>query len=231
MKKDGNLYIHIGLHKTGTTFLQQEVFPKLKNVNYISKYNRQGSLHLITTKFSKDKINLFSEEHLTRQNYLDDGQASMSEIAKRIHKLFPEAKIILTLRNKDDWLKSLYNQYARTRGLKSFEEWYNDVFDKEDLNFEKFVKLLNDLFDDVLVLEYELLKKDSDLFVKKICNFMNVDVPKFNNIFVYKSPALKDVEKIRKKGKTLIGLIRFFSSKEHGFIESIFIQFIKWINR
>lgn len=231
MKKGNNLYIHIGLHKTGTTFLQQEVFPKLKNVNYISKYNRQGSLHLITTKFSKDKINLFSEEHLTRQNYLDDGQASMSEIAERIHKLFPEAKIILTLRNKDDWLKSLYNQYARTRGIKSFEEWYKDVFDKEDLNFEKFEKLLNDLFDDVLVLNYELLKKDSDLFVKKICEFMNVDVPKFKNIFVYKSPALEDVEKIRKKGKKIIGLIRFFSSKEHGFIESIFIQFIKWMNR
>jgi len=32
--KKYNIVFHLGLHKTGTTFLQQEIFPKLSGVNY-----------------------------------------------------------------------------------------------------------------------------------------------------------------------------------------------------
>ena len=37
------LYLHIGYPKTGTTSLQQHVFPKLKTVRYLGKYDPYGN--------------------------------------------------------------------------------------------------------------------------------------------------------------------------------------------
>ena len=34
-QKEPPLFIHIGLHRTGTTFLQREVFPKLQSVHFL----------------------------------------------------------------------------------------------------------------------------------------------------------------------------------------------------
>jgi len=65
---------------------------------------------------------------LSRKNYLSSNQASMIEIAKRIHKLFRYTKIIVTFRNKGEWLKSLYKIYLRSREFKEFDDWYNNVF-------------------------------------------------------------------------------------------------------
>ena len=36
-----DIIIHVGLHKTGTTFLQKEIFSRMKNINYIYKGERE----------------------------------------------------------------------------------------------------------------------------------------------------------------------------------------------
>ena len=40
-------YIHIGLGKTGTTFLQEEIFPKISNLNGLNYYNKVISENII----------------------------------------------------------------------------------------------------------------------------------------------------------------------------------------
>ena len=53
-----NIVIHLGLHKTGTTFLQQEIFPKLAGVNY--------KVYFDENKYEfNDEINLISCESLS----------------------------------------------------------------------------------------------------------------------------------------------------------------------
>ena len=59
-----SMIVHVGLHKTGTTFLQREIFPKIKNVNY----NRD----VFWVKNYKNKINVISNEWLSGQPYHGD---------------------------------------------------------------------------------------------------------------------------------------------------------------
>lgn len=40
-----NLVIHLGYPKTGTTFLQQHVFPNIEYVNYLGKFQKKSSVH------------------------------------------------------------------------------------------------------------------------------------------------------------------------------------------
>lgn len=49
-----NFNIHIGIHKTGSTFLQKKVFPKIKSIKFLSQPNfkiLEGSKYTSLSKF------------------------------------------------------------------------------------------------------------------------------------------------------------------------------------
>ncbi len=178
-----DIVIHVGLHRTGSTFLQKEVFPKLQNVNYVYRYNMNSRNQLLAVKLDENKINLISEEGLTRHNFRDDNETSMIEISNRIYRVFPDARIILVLRDKKEWLNSLYKMNCRY----SFDSWFDNIFNKDDLDFDGYVDHIRGLFSDVLVLDYGLLRDDPNVFVKQVCDFIGVNVPVFSNRILNKS--------------------------------------------
>lgn len=192
-----DIVIHIGLHKTGTTFLQKIIFPKLKNVNFICQYNTTNRNQLLTCRLEKNKVNLISEEGLTRHNFRDNNETSMVEIANRIHKVFPNARIILVLRDKTEWLTSLYKMNCKY----DYDYWYDNIFRSEDLSFNSYVEYLQKLFKNVLVLDYALLKYDPKRFVRTICDFIGVKVPEFDNVTIRKSRDLKSLKRIHRLPK------------------------------
>lgn len=134
------VYIHIGLHKTATTFLQKKIFPKLDNINYLSRpytnlnhafnklqyaddtrFCRQEFTQEIN-QLQSDKDLLISEEMLSGTPYFN--YVNRSTIAYRLQDVFPEAKIILFLRGQKDMLLSLHNTWVKalggTKSLESF---------------------------------------------------------------------------------------------------------------
>lgn len=132
-------FLHIGMPRTATTFLQRQFFPKLEGVEYIglpytqinpafqrlmfadeSVYNPhdlQGELQQI----GGDKV-LFSNENFVGQSlYWHFG--NRTRIAQRLHAAMPQATIILFLRNQPDLLRSAYEialQDAETKTLSEF---------------------------------------------------------------------------------------------------------------
>ena len=175
-----DIIIHVGLHKTGTTFLQEEVFSRIKKVNYtgILRYD---------TKIYKDKINIISDEDLSirphlpvnHKDYLNCNQRFV--IAKRLHSIFPTAKIIIGIRNKDSWLRSVYSQYVKSGGIYNYDRFICESFDHRFLDFDSYIDYLNDLFNEVLVYRFEDLKQNPFNFVKNICDFIGLDTPRFEN--------------------------------------------------
>ena len=136
MQNNKNLIIHVGLPKTGTSFLQSKIFPNLEkiyhsgngdpnvystplaclmNLNHIYR-KKNLSFDFVS---EKNKINnfiqnldcekiLFSSEGLTGSNRYDClNNIFNTNILKMI---FPEAKIIFMFRNQSNWLESIYNQ-------------------------------------------------------------------------------------------------------------------------
>lgn len=208
-----DIVLHMGLHKTGTSFLQYEIFSRLKNTN-LTLMLRYG------TKIYEDKLNIISDEELSVNPYLptyhrmhlDCNQRFV--IAERLHSIFPDAKIILGIREKDSWVRSVYSQYVKSGGIYSYDKFVKDIFDHSFLYFDAYIKCLKSLFDEVLVYEFEDLKYDSKSFVKNICDFIGVDAPSFEN---------RIYEKKWSEEKLKLGLFlnRFFRSDfnpEGGFL-------------
>ena len=105
-------FIHLGLHKTGTTWLQSEVFSRLKNVSYLHQFE-------LDTIIPDSKKVLISCEWLSGKPHLLESTEKMYIIADRLKKIFPSSKIIVGFRDKDSWLKSLWKQYIMEGGKTS----------------------------------------------------------------------------------------------------------------
>lgn len=169
------LYIHLGLHRTGTTFLQHKVFPRLNDIMFFKELT-------FKTLICKSRKNLVSNEDLSGTPFNPNSNPNdRFMIADNIFKVYPEAKIILGLREKNSWMKSLYNQYLKIGGTSSFNQFKNEEFNKKYLDFNQYVEFLKDTFDDVFIYHFEDLKQNNERVVKDLCSFLHVNVPSYKN--------------------------------------------------
>ncbi|MFW6134894.1 MAG: sulfotransferase family protein [Elusimicrobiota bacterium] len=168
------LFIHVGLMRTGTTFLQRRVFPKIKNINY------NGKPRIENVQIKEGMVNLISREGLSagpgRRRVIEPLKPKQRFIAAdRLKAIFPDAKIIVGVRDKESWLQSFYRQQLKGGGWMSWEEFMN--YCDGWLDFDKYINYLKKLFDDVYVYRFEDLKANPESVVKGICDFMGVEMP------------------------------------------------------
>lgn len=183
---------HIGYHKTGTTFLQKNIFEKFSVFNRVDQFdiNRAfiypGPFHFsleqarafVHEKSIGDRINVFSNERLSGGPHY--GGRDAREIADRIFHTCPNAKIIIVVREQLSAIQSAYMQYVKACGSLSLKEYVapstrRDLgsFRKEHFEYHYLVGYYQELFgkDKVLCLPYELMRKDLDLFLRSILSF------------------------------------------------------------
>ena len=148
----GKVIIHIGMHKTGTTFLQKVIFPKLDNTFYAHNneffipWKEQLSKkadHMLLSyeRFSGFPWNKFKEKNSWLKSfYLNIDQ---------LKKFFPNAIIIIFFRKQGDLLLSIYKQYLQVGGELSFDDFYGDgkILEKEDLSIKSRLDYIKDYFD------------------------------------------------------------------------------------
>jgi hypothetical protein len=138
------IFFHVGLHKTGTTFLQKAVFPKWKEITYIPWPNLELFLRLDVTK-----TYLVSREGLSGKNraHHDERDASL----KRLSELFPDAQILISFRKHSGYITSSYRQYLQRGGPARFEQYFdleNDggVMRRDDFVFRRKLESLEKHF-------------------------------------------------------------------------------------
>lgn len=168
------IIIHVGLHKTGTTFLQNGIFKNIKNVNYIR-------LLSIRSKVLDDKINIVGDESLSGKPFSVVYNYDMRPfITQRIKGMFPNAKIIVGVRQLEPWLKSCYKQSIIGGNWRSYNVWKSQI-NHAYWDMDGYVNLLKNTFDEVFVYTFEDLKSKPDIIVESMCSFMNVEVPDYKN--------------------------------------------------
>lgn len=163
------IIIHIGLMKTGTTFLQRNVFSYIPNVNISLKNPIDNDIKILN-----DKINIISYEQLTGVSHIKTIDNRI-EIIKQLNNKYPNAKIIICLREINSWLRSLYSQYIKRGGVYDYDGWYKKIFNKSFLCWYEYLKTLKILFKDVLILTFEELKQNQKDFIKRIYKFIELD--------------------------------------------------------
>jgi hypothetical protein len=169
--KKGDVYLHIGLHKTGTTFLQREVFPKM-NINFIHKTNKN--------KIDKNKKNLLSNEDLCGNPFKED-LFDRKIILHGLKALYPNAKIIVGLREKESITKSLYSQWVKNGGVEKYPFFRKKILSSPKFDYDKLINLLNGIFGskNVYIYKFEELRDNPKKSIDGICKFMKEDTPDF----------------------------------------------------
>lgn len=115
-------YFHIGLPKTGTTYLQN-IIAKDERINFsrsnIHKFHKNDSLIYVN-----DKVNVDSNE-----TYLLRGQGAkkynMMLTLSKIKQKYQGAKIVVTLREPLSALQSMFKYRIKNgKHFKDFDEWF-----------------------------------------------------------------------------------------------------------
>ncbi len=200
------IFIHIGLHKTATTTLQQQFFPACKDLNYLSNSNfevnefiesivitdpiyfdKETARNLVTPYLNATRPNLISREALSGSLYdgvIKHGLDHRSSIIQNLQAAVPEARIILVIRRQDSLSRSIYRQYLKSGGTESSKTFYNLIKNSFSLctldkfKYSPYVDLLTKSFPKgVLVLTLEEFIADQDRFLHKLSDFIGVDVP------------------------------------------------------
>jgi hypothetical protein len=153
--------------KVASTFLQQEVFPKMKDVKFYKKHHFNKYQELNNSDLNGKY--LFSSEK-------DRG---MVEEAKKINKKFPNAQIILLFRKHQDWILSRYKYYIRKHGYKPFHKFIDieknkGLWKTEELQYRKKIKSIEAIFgSQPHVFLFKDLKSKPDKFVKELLDITN----------------------------------------------------------
>ncbi len=200
-----NVIVHIGYPKAASTWLQKEVFPLFKEKcelfiknritrelfeDYAGKFNVENYIKNFTT--DKDCLILSDERFMG--GVLTGGMNGFAwqAVATRIKKVFPEAKIIIVIRNQIDIIASAYSHYIRYGGTFSFKKFYYSpgyyvvqkavLFNKNFFDYYNVYSFYASLFgkNNILVIPYEILLSSPLEFVSQIEDFSGIRINKSN---------------------------------------------------
>ena len=158
------IFFHVGLAKTGSTFLQKNFFPKLRNIKYISTHKYKRCISII--KKTNYESYLISREFDRQFEY---------EVKKILNE-FPETKIIIVFRKHDKWISSQFKRHSKNGYHWNFDKFYNN----ENTGFWKKEDMLYSIKMDIikkyckhrpLVLNFDELKTNPHSYLKKISDY------------------------------------------------------------
>lgn len=174
------MYIDIGIMKSGTKFREYILYPAIKDITLINfPFSKNNPMFY---NYDKNRKMVLVDESLSGWIYRPEHDVitERDNAIKNIKNFFPKAKIIICTRKREDLVKSAYKQYVFSGGLDKFNKWYSRI-DERVFDFENYVNRLEESFERVLILDFELLKQDALSFAKQICDFMSVEIPSFEN--------------------------------------------------
>ena len=187
-------FIHFGLCKTGTSFLQHEIFPKIPNINFLYAKN-QGDILRFREK--PHCINLISHEELSGKPYVTKNTDDIRFIvADRMKAMFPTAKALIGIRELDPWLRSCYKQSIIGGNDKSYSDWCNTI-NRDYWNIKAYLLHIKKLFPEVYVYTMHDFITDNERIIQEICSFLGTEVPPHKQKLVNRSLTDGQVKVLR----------------------------------
>lgn len=192
--------IHIGYHKTGTTWLQKLVFsnPDLGFISPVSTADLLARIvapnpldyyhedcqpmveEALQTAAARGLVPVFSAERFSGSPHA--GGFDSKIVAERLCQLFADARVLIVIREQKSSILSCYKQHVRTGGAISLRAYIDlpermqlqiPLFSFDHFKYHRLIKLYYSLFgqENVLVLPYELFVAHPAEFTQQLFSY------------------------------------------------------------
>lgn len=165
-----DIYFHLGLEKTGSTFYQNRIFKNLKNI----RYHRKSRF-----KYYPQIISRYPE---SRHLFTYESDLLFNETVDLVAKHLPGANVFIVLRRQDSWLSSRYNYHIRKHGYFTLLGFFdldgdNGFWKKQYLYLKpKIDYAKSKLNGRLLFLNYHELKENPELFIGRMTSFLHCEL-------------------------------------------------------
>lgn len=195
---------HVGIHKSGTTWMQEQFFQNSEDIIYCSDINLSHKSFLLprfgefSPQASRKLFMKFVEQSINENKPLIISNEALSGLpfakkyvrehaAIRIFNAFPSAKIIISVREQINIIRSMYSEYLRY-GYSSTFQGFIDQDTKNDLispiidlsyfDYFKTINYYSSIFGDnnVKVLPFEWIILNFSQFLRGISEFIEHDI-------------------------------------------------------
>ena len=200
MNQNPKTLIHIGYHKTATTWLQRNLWNSIKH-GFINPLSIEDLREHLTFKHALDydpvKFREFYESKIPGNPEIvpvisrerlsgspSTGGHDTKDMADRLYAAFPDAKILIVIREQIDMIASSYFQYLKAGGACSLEDYMSPpkkalalpLFELGYFDYSKLINYYRNLFgkENVLVLLYEEFRDKPESFCSKIYKFLGL---------------------------------------------------------
>lgn len=180
-KTESQVIFHCGLPKTGSTYLQQAVFPKCQGGTYVS--GKWGFTHFVNFLSSARGSVLVSDERLawTPLERSDFENGRREKALAYLANTWPRSKLLLFLREPSEMIKSHYAQYLHDGGPLAFPNFYERYIHHDAFRFERLLDTVSGQpWQDVLLVDYRELMANPDRVIAMIEAYTGLAFPGWN---------------------------------------------------
>ena len=193
------IYLHLGMGKTGTKFLQYKVFPRFQGICYVQRTRYRKWDRIIPTL---DCERVLASNEFDRQ---------MKRECEKLARSFPGSVPILVVRRHGSYIASQYRRFVKNGYRMPFQEFFdlkNDrgYFSIADLSYGSQLAMIEKIFGTPpLLFIYEELKSNPEAFVKEMADAIGakVDLDKIDFKPRHRSYSEKQLKAIMAAGKYL----------------------------
>jgi len=211
-----SIFIHIGYPKTATTWLQKVVFPNQPGILFWDAQIPGGKyewlLDIVNVHdfdfdptYFRSQYARCRDDHskplvISLESLVGDpfaGNRNSRSNADRLRAIFPEATIIITIREQLSILISLYKQYVQEGGASSLGRFLESesvptrtCFSLDFLQYDRIIDYYQQLFgvQAVHVFLYEELKEEPERFLETLFALFQIDVKGIDDSLLVERP-------------------------------------------
>jgi hypothetical protein len=174
---DRNVFFHIGLYKTATSWFQRQLFPSLEGVMLIhAKPFDRIAERLEAARFNDPSRTLIVtdeklSETIAQKRVPGGGLAKLAGNLELIGAIAPHRGIIIGFREHTSWLQAAYGQRAKKNFGMSRASYLN-AFTVEDLTWCRKLALIEQSCSSVFPFLFEELARDPKTLINDMCQFL-----------------------------------------------------------
>lgn len=173
---------HVGLIKTGTSWLKSHVFSRMKGISYFAA---DESFRDFIDQIDPSLPMLVSNEDLSgRKPFAGDYRRARLRALQNLADIFPESRLLIFFREPSLWLTSLYRQYILEGGCDAWSSFSARWLQSGALDFDDLLTKIRSMnFSKILALDHADLVEHQSQTLSVVSDFVgcdNLDMSEFD---------------------------------------------------